>query len=649
MKKITLITILCTFAFSSIINAQDTLIIQEDTIPIGICTMDGTLDSDGSGWTGQGYANIDNGEGIGMSWSILVDTTGDYQLAWRYALGGADTLSRNGQLLIDYIVVDTVLFPHTAWPNTDWSQWEMTQTHTIHLDSGQYTISLSSITHKGLANLDYFRIIGPARDSITPMGNCVPAYTFSMNKNIAEAGNISYEPVQSYYLTGTEITVRASANPGYFFHSFSGEAAGTDTVFTFEILENTQITALFYPDTVPDMDPNAMGYATVQHNNGTPYLLIGGALGDTVNAQTLADLESYLGDNTPRVVILNQHIFGTTEITVGSNKTLIGTDGAHLEGIKLGINNARNVIIKNITISKVLAADEIEINGGLNIWIDHCELFTDRDHDHLEDYYDGLIDIKNSARFITISNCHLHDHSKTSLISSGDQEVPDTVIRATYYNNYFENCNSRLPSIRFGKAHIINNYYKDCNSAINSRMGACVRVERNYFENVGTAVMMVYSEYGGSVELIDNHFGGAGVTETPTCELNLPYDYDDFLIDVDQVPTVIPTVAGIDTNIKFNIPVGITPITIPSNYELFSFPNPVKNSVTILFNLPESIIGSLTIIDMVGHTVKKIDQHDFHAGVNRIEVNVSDLKDGIYLYQLNTKEGYGLNRLVIQR
>jgi hypothetical protein len=70
-------------------------------------------------------------------------------------------------------------------------------------------------------------------------------------------------------------------------------------------------------------------------------------------------------------------------------------------------------------------------------------------------------------------------------------------------------------------------------------MGACVRVGKNFFENVGTAVMMAYSPQVGSVQLIDNQFGTSTVATTPACELNVPYDYSDFLDDVNDLPMLI--------------------------------------------------------------------------------------------------------------
>ncbi|MBN1183440.1 MAG: T9SS type A sorting domain-containing protein [Bacteroidales bacterium] len=652
MKKTTILILLGFFACISMTKAQDTLIIQEhpDSLIVGICTMNGVIESSAAGFTGLGYANINDGTGIGMAWSFRVDTSGDYEVAWRYALGGSDTLSRNGKLLVNYEVADTVLFPHTAWGETSptsWTYWEMTQTHTIHLDSGQYTISLSSITHKGLANLDYFRIIGPAKDSITPTV-CVPAYTFNLGQSIAEAGVVSYDPVQDYYITGTEITVTVDTTyPGYFFHSWSGEESGTDSVFTFKISQNTHLTALFYPDGTPETDPDACGYATIQHNNGTPYLLLGGAMGDTVYAGTLDELETYLGDDAPRTVIFYTQIVGSSdEILVRSNKTLIGRNDAHLENIKLAIQNCRNVIVRNLTISKVFRSDCIEINGAQNIWIDHCEFYSDLDHLDDEDYYDGVIDIKNLSNWITLSNNYIHHHPKTILITSGDQGIQDSIQRITIHHNYLYNCNSRLPSIRFGKAHIFNNYYKNNSTAINTRMGACVRVEKNYFDGGGTAVMAEYSEYDGSAELIDNHFGTSSVTVDLTCTLNVPYDYSSCLGDVENVPANVLAQAGVDTSLKY---VGIKPIlTQQMDYQLSGFPNPAADNLTIAFVMPSGSNASIVFYDLVGNIIKRVDGL-YSRGINSIEIGTSDLEPGVYLYRLETSGGSQTQRLIIQR
>jgi pectate lyase len=146
-----------------------------------------------------------------------------------------------------------------------------------------------------------------------------------------------------------------------------------------------------------------------------------------------------------------------------------------------------------------------------------------------KDYYDGLLDIKNESSFITVSWCSIHDHFKASLISSGDEQVSDTVIRATYHHNYFYNCGSRLPSIRFGKAHVFNNYYSNntTGSCVDSRMGAVVKVENNYFETSKNTIGYFEGPVTGTWDVADNVFSmctGAQPT-TSTGHLTIPYAY----------------------------------------------------------------------------------------------------------------------------
>ena len=93
--------------------------------------------------------------------------------------------------------------------------------------------------------------------------------------------------------------------------------------------------------------------------------------------------------------------------------------------------------------------DAIVISDSKNVWVDHCELYSDRLNG--VDFYDGLLEIKNGAAFITVSHTVFRDHYKVSLISSGDEQVGDTVIRATYHHNLFQNCRSRSPNPGAGR------------------------------------------------------------------------------------------------------------------------------------------------------------------------------------------------------
>ncbi|KAG9020526.1 hypothetical protein FRB95_004029, partial [Tulasnella sp. JGI-2019a] len=211
-------------------------------------------------------------------------------------------------------------------------------------------------------------------------------------------------------------------------------------------------------------DTATTGYAT-----GTT----GGVGGPTVTVTTLDALTSAVTGDTATIVLISGTITGDAVVKIGSNKSVIGKAGASLVGVGLRVLNENNVIIRNIKISKVLASagDAIGVQASYNVWVDHNELSSDRDHD--KDYYDGLLDITHGCYGITASYNILHDHWKTSLIGHSDNNgAQDVALRVTLHHNYWYNLNSRLPSFRFGQGHIYNNYYLNSNDGINTRDGA---------------------------------------------------------------------------------------------------------------------------------------------------------------------------------
>jgi pectate lyase len=290
----------------------------------------------------------------------------------------------------------------------------------------------------------------------------------------------------------------------------------------------------------------------VQDDDGTPYLVTGGSLGESVTATTLEELEAYLESDAPLVVSFSGTFEGVDAIHIASDKTLLGVgDSAHLVGIELEIAGRRNVVIRNVAVSHVVAEgagtsnDAIVISDSKNVWIDHCELYSDLDNG--KDYYDGLLEIKNGAAFVTVSYTELHHHYKVSLISSGDEQVGDTVIRATYHHNFFHDTVSRLPSIRFGKAHVFNNYYANNvgGSGVNSRMGAVVKVEGNYFLNTDDPIGWFEGPEPGTWEVFDNVFESCVGAQPTTSNgmLEIPYEYA--LDPAADVPALVEAAVGV--------------------------------------------------------------------------------------------------------
>ncbi|TFK33684.1 pectate lyase B [Crucibulum laeve] len=277
-----------------------------------------------------------------------------------------------------------------------------------------------------------------------------------------------------------------------------------------------------------------IGYATL--NGGTS----GGSGGTTTTVTTLAALTSALTGTSKKIVIISGTITGNTVVKVGSNTSVIGKKGSSLVGVGLRVIDATNVIIRNVKISKVLAdaGDAIGVQAASQVWIDHVDLSSDRDHD--KDYYDGLLDITHGVTGITVSNSKLYNHWKGSLVGHSDSnESEDTKITVTYANNYWSNLNSRTPSFRFGRGHIYNNVFDNNNDGINTRVGAQLLVENNVW--TGTTKPL-YSTDGGYAVARGNDFGGASNTAPTGTFTQAPYSYS--LLAVGSVRSSVVSAAG---------------------------------------------------------------------------------------------------------
>jgi PelA/Pel-15E family pectate lyase len=123
----------------------------------GFCSVDGSIDSNNSGFTGDGFANTDNTQGAAIHWAISAAVSGRYSLTFRFANGGST--NRDGSLLINggsngnY----TLNLPATG----SWTNW---QTVSLELDlvQGNNTVKLSALTKDGLANIDSLTVTGAA-------------------------------------------------------------------------------------------------------------------------------------------------------------------------------------------------------------------------------------------------------------------------------------------------------------------------------------------------------------------------------------------------------------------------------------------------------------------------------------------------------
>ncbi len=140
------------------------LVIQENAG--GFCSLDGNIQSNHSGYTGDGFANTINAQGNSITWNVELNSATSFVLEWRYANGSSD--NRTGTVSVNGKSQGQVSFPTTG----SWSSWTVT-TATVSLDSGDNEIVLSADLSSGLANIDYLAFQGSASTSLV-VGDCNP-------------------------------------------------------------------------------------------------------------------------------------------------------------------------------------------------------------------------------------------------------------------------------------------------------------------------------------------------------------------------------------------------------------------------------------------------------------------------------------------
>ena len=416
----------------------------------------------------------------------------------------------------------------------------------------------------------------------------------------------------------------------------------------------------------------------------------GGQGGDTVTvttAQELADLlyqryrDEKAGPQNPLTIYISgtlTHTSSMVDVKDVTNISIVGKgNDAKLYGFGLKLRRARNIIITNLYFEKC-DDDAISIEGAdddgvrcNHIWIHHCDFSSDLDHGN--DYYDGLIDIKNGAEYITVSWNKFHNHWKGCLMGSSDNESArelDSKMTVTYHHNSFIDVVSRMPRVRFGKAHVYNNYYKSVSHEIYycvaSVMDAQVVVENCYINNINQAFYTLYGDSPdpGYLSEKGNVFVNTPIGSTGGTVYNPADFYSYTLDDTDALDTLIEKYAGVgklfpgiendDTtgNPDTNITDTVTSIVYYDGQNtglkiMKNLINPVNSPVTVYFsiNVPQQVNISLIGIDC---KIFNIQNKFFNTGINEIKIDNSIFKPGIYILMISSGEDRVCEKLIIQ-
>ena len=283
----------------------------------------------------------------------------------------------------------------------------------------------------------------------------------------------------------------------------------------------------------------------------------GGEAGTTVVVDNAVDFKELVETvDVPYVVRISDSIdLGSVggAVSINSNKTIAGMDpNATITG-QLGFKkDSSNIIIERLNITNpgiYGEGDGISLKEDINdVFITKCTLY---------DCKDGCLDITRKSDRITVSWCKFYftapnsDQSRVSLIGSSDNATDDLGrLHITFHHNFFSTlCWQRIPSVRYGRAHIYNNYYNCPGNlyCIRSRVQAECLIENNYFDSVNDPYYIYFRDPGeiaGKIRASGNFFYNCTrrIDDGDDDVFVPPYSYT--LDNVLDVPAVVRLGAG---------------------------------------------------------------------------------------------------------
>ncbi|MEP7170874.1 MAG: two-component regulator propeller domain-containing protein, partial [Bacteroidota bacterium] len=102
----------------------------------------------------------------------------------------------------------------------------------------------------------------------------------------------------------------------------------------------------------------------------------------------------------------------------------------------------------------------------------------------------------------------------------------------------------------------------------------------------------------------------------------------------------------LDKSLQNCTPTSISENNVNAGNALNANPNPFAAFTTLELNLSETKNVSLLITDVMGRIVKTIPINNLQPGKNTIEIDLSELKSGIYLAKINSTENYQTIKLI---
>lgn len=142
-------------------GSEVTIVIEEGD---GFCEVEGSIDTDNTGFLGDGFANADNRAGAGVEWSVSAIGATTVTLDVLFANGGS--ASRSAAVIVNGATLANLEFG----PTGDWSTWDSVPAE-VALAPGENTIRIEGTSAEGLANIDSLTATGAGISA----GSCTPS------------------------------------------------------------------------------------------------------------------------------------------------------------------------------------------------------------------------------------------------------------------------------------------------------------------------------------------------------------------------------------------------------------------------------------------------------------------------------------------
>ncbi|PHU25070.1 hypothetical protein BC332_03402 [Capsicum chinense] len=257
------------------------------------------------------------------------------------------------------------------------------------------------------------------------------------------------------------------------------------------------------------------GSGAIGGKNGAIYI-VNDASDDPVNPKQ-GTLRYGVIQTRPLWIIFLQNMLITlkNELIISSFKTIDGR-GAKVDiayGPCLTIQFVKHVIVHGINLHDCRIAkpgpvrvspiqvlqrsgtdgDAITVYTSSNIWIDHCSFSRAAD---------GLIDVVHASTGITVSNSYFTQHDHVILLGNQEGLIRDKTMKVTIaFNHFGPGLFQRMPTIRYGYAHVANNYYEPWKVyAIGGACNPTILSEGNYFIASRTKKQVTHRDFASPKE-----------------------------------------------------------------------------------------------------------------------------------------------------